>query len=332
MSKFVVAAPAIGGTAQKRSPHCSRTRVGHELKKQIRNFWENSPCDSGFSKAPMGTPAFYRELDEHRYKSHRRLQSCIEFQRFAGSQILEIGCGCGSEGERFVRAGGHYTAFDLTYAALSITETRFRLAKLRGAHFVQGDAEDLPFASNRFDLVYSHGVLHHVPNTAKTILEIHRVLRPGGRAIVMLYHRNSFNYQVNLRLVRRVRSRMLTNSLGLTLARRIWHEPEEELRRHAELMKHEPDSHLDMQKLLNRNTDGPDNPLSQAFSKFSAGEMFRQFSKVEMEVMFWNPNWLPGIGRLLPRTVEDCLASVWGWHLWMFAQKHQLRFASDEAS
>ena len=76
--------------------------------------------------------------------------------------------------------------------------------------------------------------------------------------------------------------------------------------------------------MLNRNTDGPDNPLSQAFSKGSAHQMFRQFRDVKTEVTFWNPNWLPGIGRLLPRSIEDRLASHWGWHLWIYAQKRHL--------
>src|SRR5262249_55561585 len=74
------------------------------------------------------------------------------------------------------------------------------------------------------------------------------------------------------------------------------------------------------------NTDGPDNPLSQVFSKKSAQQMFSQFRTVRTEVMFWNPNWLPGIGKLLPRRIEDRLASRWGWHLWIYAQKSNLEF------
>jgi hypothetical protein len=76
-----------------------------------------------------------------------------------------------------------------------------------------------------------------------------------------------------------------------------------------------------MQNMLNRNTDGPDNPLSQVFSKASAQQMFWQFENVKTEVMFWNPNWLPALGKLLPRSLEDRLASHWGWHLWIYAQK-----------
>lgn len=298
------------------------------LKKEVQSFWQNSPCDSWFTSESPGTLAFYKTLDEHRYRVHPRLHAAVGFEKTRGLRVLEIGCGCGSEAERFARAGAHYTAVDLTNAAVSITQRRFQLTQLE-ARFVQGDAENLPFADSSFDLVYSHGVLHHTPDTPRTIREVHRVLAPGGRAMIMLYYRNSFNYQVNLRVVRRLRAHLLKTELGIKLARTIWREPVEELRRHAELIKHDPVAYLDMQNMLNRNTDGPDNPLSQVFSKESARRLFWQFGNVKTEVMFWNPNWLPGIGKILPRSFEDRLASRWGWHLWIYAQKRHLRFATE---
>lgn len=302
------------------------TLLQSNIKKQVQKFWQGSPCDSWFTNEPRGTLAFYRSLDEHRYKVHRRLQSAVGFEKTRGLRVLEIGCGCGSEAERFARAGAHYTAVDLTNAAVGITQRRFQLANLEG-RFVQGDAENLPFADGSFDLVYSHGVLHHTPDTPRTIREVHRVLAAGGRAVIMLYYRDSFNYHVNLGLVRRLRAQLLRTELGIRLAKMIWREPEEELRRHAELIREDPGSYLEMQNMLNRNTDGPDNPLSQAFSKGSAHQMFRQFRDVKTEVTFWNPNWLPGVGKLLPQSIEDRLASRWGWHLWIYGQKRHLEFA-----
>ncbi len=64
------------------------------------------------------------------------------------------------------------------------------------------DGERLPFHSESFDVVYSNGVLHHTPDTAGAIREVHRVLRPGGVAKVMLYHRNSLNYWIEIVLRR----------------------------------------------------------------------------------------------------------------------------------
>ena len=145
--------------------------------------------------------------------------------------------------------------------------------------------------------------------------------------MVMLYYRDSFNYYVNLGIVRRLRAYLLRTALGIKLSRAIFGETEQDLRRHAELIRGDPGSYVEMQNLLNRNTDGPDNPLSQVFSRASAQRMFWQFKSLKTEIMFWNPNWLPGIGKLLPRPVEDRLASHWGWHLWIYAQKRDREFA-----
>ena len=296
-----------------------------DTKTQVQQFWQKSPCDSWFTNEERGTPAFYRSLDEHRYKVHPHLQSAVGFERTRALRVLEIGCGCGSDAERFARAGADYTAVDLTKAAVGITRRRFQLAGLEG-RFVQGDAENLPFADDSFNLVYSHGVLHHTPDTPRAIREAHRVLSPGGRAVIMLYYRDSFNYHVNLRIVRRLRAHLLRTELGIKLARMIFGEGERDLRRHAELIRQNPRSYLEIQNVLNRNTDGPDNPLSQVFSKAAAQRMFWQFQHVKTEIMFWNPNWLPVIGKLLPHAVEDWLASHWGWHLWIHAQKSHLEF------
>ncbi len=329
MSHSLAVDPALCPIPEQRT-NFNPSPVQPNIKKQVQKFWQSTPCDSWFTSEPRGTPAFYRSLDEHRYKVHRRLQAAVGFEKTKGLRVLEIGCGCGSEAERFARAGAHYTAVDLTNAAVNITRRRFQLAKLQGT-FVQGDAENLPFADGSFDLVYSHGVLHHTPDTPRTIREVHRVLSPGGRAVIMLYYRDSFNYRINLGLVRRLRAQMLRMELGIRLARTIWRETEEDLRRHAELIRQDPGAYLEMQNMLNRNTDGPDNPLSQVFSKSSAREMFSHFRDVKTEVCFWSPNWLPLLGKLLPLPVEDWLASKWGWHLWIYAQKRHLEFARPES-
>lgn len=316
---------ASSGLLSGRKQRTGSTLLSSTVKMQVRDFWQSSPCDSWFTSEPCGTAAFYQSLDEHRYKVHRSLPSAVNFEKTRGLRVLEIGCGCGSEAERFVRAGAHYTAVDLTKAAVSITRKRFELGNLDG-HFVQGDAERLPFADSSFDLVYSHGVLHHTPDTPRTIREIHRVLSPGGEAVIMLYYRGSFNYHVNIGIVRRLRAPLLRTELGIKLAGMLFGESEKDLRRHAELIRQNLHSYLKIQNILNRNTDGPDNPLSQVFSKKSAAHMFWQFRDVKTSVMFWNPNWLPGIGKLLPHAAEDWLASHWGWHLWIHAHKASLDF------
>jgi hypothetical protein len=143
----------------------------------------------------------------------------------------------------------------------------------------------------------------------------------------MLYYRDSFNYHVNLGIVRRLRAHLLRTEWGVKIAGMIFGETEHNLHRQAELIRENPLSYIETQNVLNRNTDGPDNPLSQVFSRADVQRMFRQFKSVKTEVMFWNPSWLPVIGKLLPHAIEDRLASWWGWHLWIYAEKRNLAFA-----
>ena len=60
------------------------------IKKQVQKFWQGSPCDSWFTNEPRGTLAFYRSLDEHRYKVHRRLQSAVGFEKTRGLQKKQL--------------------------------------------------------------------------------------------------------------------------------------------------------------------------------------------------------------------------------------------------
>ncbi len=235
-------------------------------------------------------------------------------------KVLEIGCGLGTDGAQFAEAGANYTGVDLTEAAVELARKRFELFNLQG-QFQTADAENLDFPDDSFDLVYSHGVLHHTPDTQKAIDEVHRVLRPGGRAQVMLYHRDSYNYRVNISLLRRAGAHLLNSEAGVKLVHWITGEPLESLRQHASLLKTEKKSYLSAEEFLSQNTDGAGNPLARVYSRREASDLFRNFSEVKVKTYFLNKRWLPVLGAVLPRSLESRLASRWGWHLWIYARK-----------
>jgi ubiquinone/menaquinone biosynthesis C-methylase UbiE len=58
------------------------------------------------------------------------------------------------------------------------------------------DAEQMQFPDSSFDLIWTWGVIHHSANTRKILEEMRRVLRPGGEALVMVYHRTFWEYYV----------------------------------------------------------------------------------------------------------------------------------------
>lgn len=162
-----------------------------ERKDAVRRFWDARPCGTAdVTGADEGTPEFFDALDARRYALEPFIERFARFAEQAGRRVLEIGCGTGGDLLRFARAGAHVTGVDLSPHSLALARRRFALAKLE-ADLRVADAESLPFPEARFDLAYSWGVLHHTPDTARALAEVRRVLVPGGRACVMLYHRRS---------------------------------------------------------------------------------------------------------------------------------------------
>ncbi len=88
-----------------------------------------------------------------------------------------------------------FTGIDLTDYAVKCTSQRPKIIA-SGAKILRMDAEKMAFPENSFDFIWSWGVIHHSSNTRQILREMNRVLRPGGRATVMVYHRSFWHYYV----------------------------------------------------------------------------------------------------------------------------------------
>jgi ubiquinone/menaquinone biosynthesis C-methylase UbiE len=175
-----------------------------EEKVRAREQWTGDPCGAVHGKHEFGTREFFDTVERHRYTEYAPwMPQLMGFDKFRDARLLEIGCGMGTDLLQFARGGACCVGIDLTPRSIEITRHRFRLYNAGGA-FMISDGEHLPFRDESFDVVYSNGVLHHTPDTAGAISEVHRVLRPGGTAKVMLYHRNSLNYWFDIVLRRGV--------------------------------------------------------------------------------------------------------------------------------
>src|SRR5881394_821503 len=290
-----------------------------ELKDRVREFWQQHPCGTKFSDAEMGSREFFERVEDHRYEKEWHIPSAANFAGTQGLKVLEIGCGIGTDGAQFARAGADYTGIDLTEAAIDLARKRFAVSGLKG-DFRVSDAEKLDFADESFDLVYSHGVLHHTPDIDAAVSEIYRVLKPGGRAMVMLYHRGSYNYRIGIRVLRRAGAGLLKSESGIKIVHSLTGEPVDSLREHAASLRN-ANGNVSAAELLNQSTDGAGNPLARVYSRGEARKLFKDFRRVELRTYFLNKRFIPLIGNLLPRSIESALASRWGWHLWIYATK-----------
>ena len=174
----------------------ARPDVTPDLTDRVRDFWtRNVNAERLMGKAvsahSRGEREYFEELEGQRYRSHRHLEPWIRSME-PGRSVLEIGCGIGMDSYRMARHGLCVTGIDLTEVAIDTARSRFAREGLDGA-FEVGDAEALRFPDEHFDYVYSFGVLHHVPDTEQSVREVWRVLKKGGEARIMLYHRRSLN-------------------------------------------------------------------------------------------------------------------------------------------
>jgi ubiquinone/menaquinone biosynthesis C-methylase UbiE len=158
-------------------------------KQQVHDFWDEKSCGEDLYLDGLDV-AGYSSQSEMRYRLEPYIPAFAGFDSIKGKRVLEIGVGLGADHQRFAENGADLYGIDLTDRAVSHTRRRLDLFGLH-SNLSVGDAEALDFPDAYFDVVYSWGVIHHSPDTPKAVSEIQRVLKPGGVARVMVYHKNS---------------------------------------------------------------------------------------------------------------------------------------------
>src|SRR2546429_7837750 len=164
-------------------------------KQRAREQWSKDPAGAVYGKQyEFGTREFFDAVEHHRYHEYAPwMPEVMGFNEFSGLRLLEIGCGMGTDLLQFARGGARVTGTDLTPRSIEVSRQHLAVYGETG-DFTIAACQTLPFVNERFDVVYSNGGLPHTPDTAGAVREIHRVLRPGGQARIMLYHRKSFAY------------------------------------------------------------------------------------------------------------------------------------------
>jgi len=158
-----------------------------ELKDQVHDFWNAAACGEALYLGSTTRDGWQRQA-QRRYELEPYIADLAQFGDVRGKRVLEIGVGLGADHQRFAEAGAKLSGIDLTERAVDRTQLRLSEFGLT-SQLTVGDAEQLDFPDDQFDIVYSWGVLHHSPDTAKAVREVHRVLTPGGTARVMIYHK-----------------------------------------------------------------------------------------------------------------------------------------------
>lgn len=154
-------------------------------KKEVFDFWNKASCGEDLYLHNTQAQG-YAEQARMRYQLEPYIFDFAKFPESKGKRVLEIGVGLGADHQQFAQAGAELFGVDLTTRAVEHTQQRLKCFGLHSTIAI-GDAENLSFANDTFDIVYSWGVLHHTPNTPKAIAEVWRVLKQGAVAKIMIY-------------------------------------------------------------------------------------------------------------------------------------------------
>ena len=225
----------------------------------------------------------YERKRSFRYELQSYMCDVINFEGYRNKKVLEFGCGSGIDALEFARNGADVTAVDVTENACTLTT---ELSKEAGVPIKVVQINDaLPFSDNTFDLVYSFGVLHHIPNVESVLAEIHRVLKPDGNIIAMLYNKDSLLYAYSIVYLHGLKDKKVLNGF----------------------------CNATMKKLTRKYCERIENcPYTKAYTKDEARALFEQyFADVSVSVHY------NVIDTLHQRKVKLNISDEYelGWHL-----------------
>ncbi len=275
----------------------------------MEEFWQNHPCGENASlRLQGGSDAefeqFFDRYDRYRYAEYPQILHVLDRLWWEGKRVLEMGLGEGADSEQIIRRGGLWSGLDLTEESVRRMRKRLELRGLPHEGLKQGSALDIPYSSQSFDIVFSHGVLHHIPEIDRAQREIARVLKPTGELIVMLYAKWSLNYLFSIAAMRR---------LGL-LALYFGRIPASgKLGGHLENAREQGLwNYLRLRNFIHSNTDGPENPYSKVYDIREVRRIFTEFQVSKAYKLFLHAPPIPN--RLLHAIPGE---SMLGWYLWV---------------
>ena len=266
----------------------------------IRNarFW-NELCGSGLARS-LGIKEVsvesLRRFDEAYLSLYPYLSQYVLGEKVFNKRVLEIGLGYGTLGQMLAERGGDYYGLDIAEGPVGMMCYRLSTMGRGWKGRVQvGSVLDAPFADGIFDYVYSIGCLHHTGSLVRSISEVHRILRTGGKAIIMLYNRNSFRLRVEVP-VRRFVSLLSKGGFRRAAAEKI-------------------------RALYDADSKGAAAPHTDFVSSREVRQLFKEFSSVKIDIQNFDSYSLCGKAVLKRERLLSNAGRLLGLDLYITATK-----------
>ena len=264
-------------------------------KLQAQKQWNAHPCGTGkyLDGIEYGSLEFFDTIFHQRYEvTDTWMKRVINFSIAKGKKILEIGHGIGTDLLSFCQEGAEVYGIEITEEHHKLAQRNFALHG-RTCVLKLCDGADIEFPANYFDYVYSHGVLHHTPDTVRCISEAYRVLKPGGQFILGLYHTYSAFHLLTM---------VIYNGLLKGKLFRL--------------------GYRGLMSTVEYGADGISAKLLvKTYSKARLRNLLSNFSTVEVKIAHFKREHIPHVGRLMPRCLEKVFEPYLGWYVIAFATK-----------
>jgi SAM-dependent methyltransferase len=247
-------------------------KIENVSESAIQEFWTDHPMILPGIDVKSATP---EQIFEFMEKSTREkapqlqkpgqglFSNYFDFESYRDKTILEIGFGTGLLLNEFVKVGAKVHGIDLSKSHFELSKYRFRDDDV---DLLIASAEKIPHEDNSFDLVNAYGVLHHSQNDEQCYSEVLRVLKPGGRAFLMVYRKGGPQYYYHKIFKQGILRGGLIKS-GFNMTRFI---------------NSMTDAYTD---------DSPGAPVSRYYVRSDIDHLFRYFSQVKVEVTGTLDEW-----------------------------------------
>jgi len=268
-----------------------------QVDQQNAAFWSEL-CGTGMARA-LGitgeSPDALARFDEAYFEFYPYLKGYADQFHLSGRPLLEIGLGYGTFGQYLAARGAQYHGLDIAPTPVEMMRHRLRLLGVPADETVlQGSALEIPWPDATFDFVYSIGCLHHTGDLPTAVDEVHRVLKPSGSAVVMLYNRYSAR-----QLWRVDAPRVISH------VRRRW-------RRSAEAVRADYDT----------NSAGEAAPHTDFTSRRGVRRLFSRFAEVKIDTQNFDDIYRHGkLVLARERIIRSPLAKAFGLDLYITARK-----------
>lgn len=170
---------------------------GPDLSSALRAYWDKRPCNVRHSRQPVGSRDFFIEVAARRYRVEPHLAPFAGMFKWNGQQVLDVGCGIGTDALSFALQGAYVTAIESSLESLKFAAQHAGCFRPKAIHFVHADFTTLQRFRSPYALIWCYGVLHHAPEPALMLRQFARRMAADSELRLMVYAKWSLKNLTN---------------------------------------------------------------------------------------------------------------------------------------